>query len=201
MKKNTKLNVKGTEISLTSQKSEDYISLTDIARYKNKNEPKDVVKNWMRSRTTIEFLGLWEKLHNPNFKGVEFDSFMYEAGSNSFVLSPSKWIEATNAIGIISRAGNTGGTFAHQDIAFEFAAWVSAEFKLYLLKEFQRLKLEEAKTQSLSWNLQRTLAIESLNSIFIRQALTQSERLSKLNGIAIIQMTSLLKSKSMKLLK
>jgi len=96
--------------------------LTDIARYKNPDEPKDIVKNWMRSKTTIEFLGLWEKINNPEFKGVEFDSFKNEAGSNSFVLSPSKWIEATNAIGIISKAGKSGGTFAHKDIAFEFAS-------------------------------------------------------------------------------
>ena len=153
-----KILVKDVRVNLFSQGNEEYISLTDMARYKNRDEPKDVVKNWMRSKTTIEFLGLWERLHNPNFKGVEFDAFMYQAGSNSFVLSPSKWIESTNAIGIISKAGNTGGTFAHKDIAFEFASWISAEFKLYLLKEFQRLKEEEAKSKSLEWNLQRTLA-------------------------------------------
>ena len=138
--------------------AEDYISLTDIARNKNPEEPKDVVKNWMRTRTTIEFLGLWEQLNNPNFKGVEFDSFMYEAGSNSFTLSPSKWIETTGAIGIISKQGNNGGTFAHRDIAFEFASWVSSSFKLYLIKEFQRLKAEENDRLKLEWNLQRTLA-------------------------------------------
>ena len=152
------IKVKGSEIAVISRLEEDYISITDIARYKNPAEPKDIVKNWMRSKTTIEFLGLWEKLHNPDFKGVEFDSFMYQAGSNAFVLSPSKWIEATNAIGIISRQGNNGGTFAHRDIAFEFASWVSAEFKLYLLVEFQRLKKEENKQLKSEWNLQRTLA-------------------------------------------
>lgn len=153
-----KILVKGEEISIFSENNSEYVSLTDIARYKNPLEPKDVVKNWMRSRTTIEYIGLWESLHNPKFKGVEFDHFLFQAGSNSFVLSPTKWIESTNAIGIISKSGNRGGTYAHQDIAFEFASWVSAEFKIYLLKEFQRLKAEEAKTKSLEWNLQRTLA-------------------------------------------
>jgi hypothetical protein len=132
--------------------------LTDIARVKNPNEPKDVVKNWLRTRSTIEFLGLWEKINNPNFKGVEFDSFKNEAGTNSFTLSPNKWIEATGAIGIKSTAGRTGGTFAHKDIAFEFASWVSAEFKLFLIKEFQRLKDEESTSKSLEWNLTRSLS-------------------------------------------
>ena len=127
----------------------DYISLTDIARHKNPSEPKDVVKNWMRSKTTIEFLGLWEKIHNPDFKGVEFDSFMYQAGGNAFVLSPSKWIESTNSVGIIVRSGKNGGTYAHKDIAFEFASWISAEFKLYLIVEFQRLKEHENRRQNL----------------------------------------------------
>lgn len=158
MKKNAAITVKGVEITFFSKEEEEYISLTDIARYKNKEEPKDIVKNWMRSKTTIEFLGLWEKLHNPDFKGVEFDSFMYKAGSNSFVLSPSKWIEATNAIGIISKPGNNGGTYAHRDIAFEFSAWISAEFKLFLLKEFQRLKKDENSRLKLGWNLQRTIS-------------------------------------------
>jgi hypothetical protein len=158
MTKNKTINVKGTEIVLFSKGSEEYISITDIARFKNAVEPKDVVKNWMRSRSTVEFLGLWEKIHNPNFKGVEFDSFMYEAGSNAFVLSPSKWIETTNAIGIITKAGSGGGTYAHLDIAFEFASWVSAEFKLYLLVEFKRLKNDENDRLKLEWNLQRTLS-------------------------------------------
>ena len=156
--KNKKIEVKGTEIVVYSKNNDDYISLTDIARFKNSKEPKDVVKNWMRTRSTIEFIGLWEKIHNPNFKGVEFDSFLYEAGSNSFVLSPSKWIEKTDAIGIVTKSGNNGGTFAHKDIAFEFASWISAEFKLYLIVEFQRLKDEETDRLQLGWNLQRTLA-------------------------------------------
>jgi len=158
MTKNKTINVKGTEIVLLSKGTEEYISITDIARYKNLNEPKDVVKNWMRSRSTIEFLGLWEKIHNPDFKGVEFDPLLHEAGSNAFVLSPSKWIETTNAIGIISKVGSGGGTYAHIDIAFEFASWISAEFKLYLLLEFKRLKEDENSRLKLEWNLQRTLA-------------------------------------------
>lgn len=150
--------VKSLSISVLKIGKEDFISLTDIARNKNAEEPKDVVKNWMRSRTTIEFLGLWEQLNNPGFKGVEFDSFLFEAGSNSFTLSPTKWIETTNARGIISKAGNKGGTYAHKDIAFEFASWVSSGFKLYLIKEFQRLKDDENDRLKLEWNLQRTLA-------------------------------------------
>ncbi len=158
MKKSKIIIVKGISIATLKQGNEDYISLTDIARNKNEQEPKDVVKNWMRSRTTIEFLGIWEQLNNPAFKGVEFDAFLFEAGSNSFTLSPSKWIEAAHAIGIITRQGNQGGTFAHKDIAFEFASWISAGFKLYLIKEFQRLKAEENDRLNLEWNLQRTLA-------------------------------------------
>jgi hypothetical protein len=150
--------VNGISITTVKIENEDYISLTDIARNKNADEPKDVVKNWMRSRMTIEFLGLWEQLNNPNFKGVEFDSFLFEAGSNSFTLSPSKWIETTNAKGIFSKQGNNGGTFAHKDIAFEFASWVNSSFKLYLIKEFQRLKSDENDRLKLEWNLQRTLA-------------------------------------------
>lgn len=152
------LQVKGIGIATLKRNGEDFISLTDIARNKNAEEPKDVVKNWMRSKTTIEFLGLWEQLNNPEFKGVEFDSFMYEAGTNAFTLSPSKWIERTKAIGLISKSGQSGGTFAHKDIAFEFASWVSAGFKLFLIKEFQRLKSDEHKQLNLEWNLHRTLA-------------------------------------------
>ena len=132
-----KINVKGIEIVTFKKSEDDYISLTDIAKHKNPVFPADVVKNWMRTRGTIDFLGLWERLHNPVFKLVEFDQFKNEAGANSFVLPPQKWIEKTNAIGLISKSGRYGGgTFAHKDIAFEFASWVSAEFKLYLLVEF-----------------------------------------------------------------
>jgi hypothetical protein len=152
-----KVKVLGTEITLYYQK-EDYISLTDIARYKNQHEPKDVVKNWLRKKSTLEFLGLWEQINNPYFKGVEFDSFLAKAGSNAFVLSPQRWIEKTCAIGIISKSGTTGGTYAHKDIAFEFASWVSAEFKLYLIKEFQRLKEEENERKALGWDIKRNLA-------------------------------------------
>ena len=274
MAKTKTIKVIGTDVLLFTQDNRDYISITDIARYKNPAEPKDVVKNWMRNRSTIEFLGLWEKIHNPGFKGVEFDSFLFLAGSNAFVLSPSKWIEATGAVGIISKAGTGGGTFAHKDIAFEFASWVSAEFKLYLLVEFQRLKEDENDRLHLEWNLQRTLSkinyrihtdaikenlippaitkaqaamvyaseadllnvalfgitakqwrdanpgkegnirdyaeleqlvvltnLESINSVLVRQQLPQSDRLMKLNEIAITQMKSLLGSSGMKKLK
>lgn len=155
---NKKITVQQIDIRFYEDNEQDYISLTDIARYKNPNEPKDVVKNWMRSRTSIEFLGIWEQLNNPDFKGAEFDSFLFEAGSNSFTLSPSKWIGATNARGIVSKQGKNGGTFAHKDIALEFASWVSPGFKLYLIKEFQRLKNEESGRNQLEWNLKRTLA-------------------------------------------
>ena len=131
VKKDT-IETKGFAIQIyTEDFRNDYISLTDIARYKNMHEPKDVVKNWLRVRDTIEFLGLWETIHNPNFKGVEFDSFRKEAGTNAFTLSPQRWIENTNAIGIISKSGRGGGTFAHPDIAMEFASWISADFKLF----------------------------------------------------------------------
>lgn len=153
------LNVKDMEISILSYDNiNDFISLTDLARYKNKEFPKDVVKNWMRNRSTIEFLGLWEMMHNPNFKGVDFDTFVNEAGSNSFVMTPQKWIESTNAIGIVSRSGNGGGTFAHKDIAFEFASWLSPEFKLYVITDYQRLKQDESNKLSADWNIKRLIA-------------------------------------------
>jgi hypothetical protein len=156
--KNKILNVQGREIALMPAKKADYISLTDIARHRNEKETFAIINNWMRSRSTIEFLGLWEKLSNPDFKPLEFERFRNEAGSNYFVLSPQRWIEATNAIGIISKSGRYGGTFAHKDIAFEFASWISSEFKLYLIVEFQRLKDEENSNKKLEWNLQRTLS-------------------------------------------
>ena len=158
MSKSKIITVKGLGITTLKINGEDFISLTDIARNKNPDEPKDVVKNWLRSKTTIEFIGLWEQLNNPDFKGVEFDSFLFAAGSNAFTLSPSKWVETTNAIGLISKQGNNGGTYAHKEIAFEFASWISAGFKLYLIKEFQRLKADENDRLKLEWNLQRTLA-------------------------------------------
>jgi len=157
-KKQQKIIVKGIEIVTFKKNESDFISLTDIAKYKGIIETGDVIKNWMRNRSTIEFLGLWEKLNNPHFKPVEFDRFKNEAGSNNFVLSPSKWILVTNAIGLITRQGRGGGTYAHKDIAFEFASWISAEFKLFLIKEFQRLKEEENLRLILGWDIKRTLA-------------------------------------------
>lgn len=156
MAKTQSIIVKDTTVRSFVQNGMDYICITDIARQKNALEPKDVVKNWMRLKNTIEYLGVWEMLNNPNFKGVEFDPLLREAGSNAFTLSPSRWIELTNAIGIISKSGNNGGTFAQRDIAFKFASWVSVEFELYLIKEFQRLKEEEQKT--LGWSAKRELA-------------------------------------------
>ena len=158
VKKDT-IEAKGFAIQIyTEDFRNDYISLTDIARYKNMHEPKDVVKNWLRVRDTIEFLGLWETIHNPNFKGVEFDSFRKDAGTNAFTLSPQRWIENTNAIGIISKSGRGGGTFAHPDIAMEFASWISAEFKLYLIQDYKRLKSDENSKLSLEWNLNREIS-------------------------------------------
>lgn len=158
MKKTKTIIVKGTEVTLFSEGVSDYISLTDIAKSRNSSEPSAIINNWMRSRSTIEFIGLWEKLCNPDFKPLEFERFRNEAGSNYFVLSPQRWIEATNAKGIISKSGRYGGTFAHKDIAFEFASWISSEFKLYLIVEFQRLKEDENDRLKLEWSLQRTLA-------------------------------------------
>ena len=158
MAKKENITVQGTKIDVVNKVGGEYICITDIARHKNPKEPKDVVKNWMRSRGTIEFLALWERIHNPNFKGVEIDPLLFEAGSNSFTMSPTKWIEITNATGIYTKTGSGGGSYAHKDIAFEFASWISSEFKLYLLLEFQRLKEDEQQRLSLEWNLQRTLA-------------------------------------------
>ena len=156
MENKQKIIVKDATIRTLHKDGMDYICITDIARQKNAVEPKDVVKNWMRSKNTIEYLGLWEILNNPSFKGVEFDPLLKEAGSNAFTLSPSRWVETTNAIGILIKNGANGGTFAQRDIAFKFASWVSAEFELYLIKEFQRLKEEEQKV--LGWTAKRELS-------------------------------------------
>lgn len=266
-----KIEVIGREISIANKNNEDFISITDIAKYKSPDAPADVVKNWLRSRNTIELLGLWEKLYNPNFKLVEFDQFRNEAGFNHFVLSPKKWIDTTNAIGLQSKSGRYGGTFAHKDIAFEFASWVSVEFKLYLIKEFQRLKEDE--TKSLDWDIKRSLTkinyrihtdaikgnlipaelkpkqiqliyaseadvlnmalfgitakkwrdanpdkkgnirdyanvtqlvclvnLENINALLIKEKITQSDRLKKLNQIAIEQMKLLTMDNSKELL-
>ena len=265
--KSNKIAVKGVEVTYLQTNQEDYICITDIAKFKNPDAPADIIKNWLRSKNTIELLGLWEKLHNPDFKLVEFDQFRNEAGYNHFVLSPQKWIETTHAIGIQSKSGRYGGTFAHVDIALEFASWVSVEFKFYLIKEFQFLKSQQAK--ELDWNIKRKLSkinyhihtdaikenlipnhltpkqisyvyaneadvlnmalfgktarqwrdenpedkgnirdyanvsqlvclanLETLNAVFINEGMSQSNRLAKLNQIAIGQMRILLKTNS-----
>ena len=141
-----KIEVRGVSVGFIKANNNDFICITDIAKYKNPEAPADIIKNWLRSKNTIELLGLWEKLHNPDFKLVEFDQFKNEAGFNHFVLSPKKWIETTQAIGLQSKSGRYGGTFAHIDIALEFASWVSVEFKFYLIKEFQYLKSQQANS-------------------------------------------------------
>ena len=158
MAKNTTINVKGTEIGLFSKENEDYISITDIARHKDSANTDSIIQNWLRNRNTIERLGFWELMYNPDFKPLEFEGFKKQAGLNSFVMTPKKWIENTNAIGITSKSGRYGGTFAHKDIALEFASWISIEFKLYIIKEFQRLKEDENDRLKLEWSFQRTLA-------------------------------------------
>ncbi len=151
-----KINVSNTDITIVKVNETDYISLTDIARYRDHERSDYILQNWLRNRSTIEFIGLWESFNNPNFNSIEFDGIKNIAGSNSFSLTPKRWIETTNAIGIVSKTGRYGGTYAHKDIAFEFATWLSAEFKFYLIKEFQRLKEEEQK--QLGWSAKRELA-------------------------------------------
>ena len=150
-----RITVKDTSVTIISVNENDYINLTDIAKYKS-NDPTAVIGNWLRNRNTIEYLGIWESLYNPNFKPLEFEGFKKEAGLNAFTLSPTKWINTTNAIGIISKSGRYGGTYAHKDIAFKFASWISVEFELYIVKEFQRLKNEEH--QQLGWSAKRELS-------------------------------------------
>ncbi len=152
-----KITANGSEITLLTNNT-DYISLTDIAKYKNSDDANAIIQNWMRNRNTLEFLGTWEKMNNPNFNPLEFEGFRKEAGLNSFVLSVKKWTEKTNAIGIISKAGRYGGTYAHSDIAFEFASWISPEFKLYIIQDYQRLKQEEAYKEQIEWKANRYLA-------------------------------------------
>ncbi len=151
-----KITVKGSQIAIMNRNKEDYISLTDIARHRDSTRTDYVIQNWLRNRNTIEFLGIWEQLNNPTFNPIEFDGIKKQAGLNSFVLTTSRWITTTGAIGLTSKAGRYGGTYAHKDIAFEFASWVSVEFKLYLIKEFQRLK--EQEQQQLGWDIRRNLA-------------------------------------------
>lgn len=152
------IKAQGTEISILSSTNEDdFISLTDLARYRNPELPGYVIQNWMRLRSTIEFLGLWEQLNNQNFNYIEFEAIKQESGSNSFALTPKKWIKETNAYGIISKQGRYAATYAHKDIAFEFASWLSPEFKLYVIKDYQRLKQDESYRLSLDWNVKRIL--------------------------------------------
>ncbi|MBF0647361.1 KilA-N domain-containing protein [Dysgonomonas sp. GY75] len=266
------LDVQGTKVKMLHINNTDYISITDIAKIRNPIEPKDVVKNWMRSKNTLIFLGLWEKLNNPTFKGVEFDPLMYEAGTNAFTMSPTRWVELTSATGVVTKNGANGGTYAHRDIAFEFASWVNTEFKLYLITEFQRLK--EQEQQQLGWSAKRELSkinyhihtdavkhnlipdeltpqqisivyaneadvlnmalfgitakqwreanpdlkgnirdyatineliclsnMENINAVLINEQIPQSERLQKLNQIAIQQMRVLQEVENRKLLK
>ena len=180
MAKNKTINVKGTEISIIESNNTDYISLTDMVKGFGDDT---TIYSWMRNRNTLEFIGIWEEMNNPGFKGNEFVTFKSQAGLNSFNLTPRKWIDATNAIGIISKAGRYGGgTFAHKDIAFEFGSWLSPEFKLYLIKEFQRLKEDENDRLKLTWNLQRTLAkvnyhihTDAIKENLIPKSLTKSQ--------------------------
>lgn len=157
--KKDQISAKGFSIQVyTEDLKNDYISLTDIARYKNKEEPNVVVANWMRNYNTIEYLGIWEQLNNPEFNPLEFEGYLKEAGSNAFTLSPQKWQKTTNAIGLFVKLGRGGGTFAHKDIAFKFASWISAEFELYIIKDYQRLKEDENSKLSLTWNLHREIS-------------------------------------------
>lgn len=156
MSKKTKtVEVQGTMVTVADHAQKEYISLTDIARHKDPKRTDYIIQNWLRNRNTIEFLGIWERLNNPSFNPIEFEGFKNQAGLNSFILTSKQWIAKTNAIGIVSKAGRYGGTFAHQDIAFEFASWISVEFKLFLIKEFQRLK--ELEQKALDWNVKRSL--------------------------------------------
>jgi len=177
-----KIHVQKTDVTILKINENDYISLTDIAKYKNP-EPTEVIANWMRNRNTIEYLGIWETLYNPVFKPLEFEGFRNEAGLNAFTLSPQKWIDATNAKGIVSKSGRYGGTFAHKDIAFKFAAWISIEFELYFIKEFQRLKEEEYKL--LGWSAKRELAKLNyhIHTDAIKQKLIPQELTTKQTSI------------------
>lgn len=174
-----KITVQETNITIISVNEDDYISLTDIAKYKS-DDPTAVIGNWMRNRNTIEYLGIWESLYNPLFKPTEFEGFKKEAGLNAFTMSPQKWINATRAVGILSKPGRYGGTYAHRDIAFKFASWVSVEFELYIVKEFQRLKAEEEKL--VGWTAKRELSkinyrihTDAIKHNLIPQELTQQQ--------------------------
>ena len=266
----SKINVEGSEISIIAIDDKDYISLTDMVR--NIENGLALIEKWLRNKNTIEFLGIWEEMYNPDFNSLEFEGIKNEAGLNRFVLSVKQWVEKTNSIGIVAKAGRYGGTYAHKDIAFEFASWVSPYFKLYLIKEFERLKEEEQK--KLGWDIKRNLAkinyrihtdaiknnlipeklpkekinfiyaneadilnmalfgmtakewreenpnlkgnirdyadisqlvclsnLENLNAVFINEGMKQSDRLGKLNSIAIEQMKILSEAETVKKLK
>lgn len=154
------LNANGVEIGVIGNIADEsaYISLTDIAKYKNSEDAAGVISNWLRNRNTLDYLGLWEQLHNPNFKLLEFEGFRNSSGDNAFTISPQKWIKSTEAIGIVSKSGRYGGTYAHSDIAFEFASWISPEFKLYIIKDYQRLKKDEAERKAIGWDEKRALS-------------------------------------------
>ena len=153
------IHANGIDIGIyTADFENEFISLTDIAKYRNSDDPRFVIQNWMRNRNTVEFLAVWEELHNPNFNRVQFEAVRSEAGLNRFVMTPTKWIEETNAIGIVSKAGRYGGTYAHSDIAMSFATWLSPEFQLYILKDYRRLKADENSKLSFSWNLNREIS-------------------------------------------
>lgn len=176
----SKLHVLDQEIATTIKDGIEYICITDIARYKNSDRTDDLIRNWLRNRNTIEFLGIWEQLNNPDFKPVEFDGFKKQAGLNSFTLTPKQWIAKTSSIGLLSKPGRYGGTFAQKDIAFEFASWISVEFKLYLIKEFQRLKQQEF--QQTGWDIRRNLAkvnylihTDAIKENLIPETLTQQQ--------------------------
>lgn len=178
----SKINADGIEISVvtTVGSEEDYISLTDIAKYHNSELPGYVIQNWMRNRSTIDFLGLWERMNNPRFNCLEFEAIKQSAGTNSFAMTPKKWVNDTAAIGIISKQGRYAETLAHKDIAFEFASWLSPEFKLYVIKDYQRLKEDETHRLSLEWNVKRILA--SANYRFHTDAIKQNLIPEKLSG-------------------
>lgn len=181
MKNKGKIDIKGKEIKIIDQNKTDFISLTDMAKYRDSERTDYIIQNWLRNRTTVEFLGIWEQLNNPDFNPIEFDGFRKKAGLNSFVLTPKQWIEKTNAVGLISKPGRYGGTFAHKDIAFEFASWISVEFKLYLIKEFQRLKDEEM--EQLGWDIKRNIA--KINYIIHTNAIKENLIPPKLSKVQI----------------
>ncbi|MBZ8172658.1 KilA-N domain-containing protein [Staphylococcus cohnii] len=180
-----KIKANGQEISIFNAENDDFISLTDIAKYKDSENPRFLIQNWLRSRSTIEFLGVWEDINNSDFNRVEFEAVKNQAGSNSFVLTPTKWIETTRAVGITSKAGRYGGTYAHKDIAFEFASWISPEFKLYIIQDYQRLKKQENDPERLNWDIKRLISKSNytIHTDSIKENLLNSELTKQQIGI------------------